>query len=67
MKDREMIQVIAEQLKNEFPGHIPDLLGKAERLYNIMKLEKSLLEMEEDKKSEQIGRIREELDGLFKT
>lgn len=56
--DEEMIHIIAEQLINEFPGiEIKDIAGKAKRLYAVMKLEKTLEEI-------QIERIIKELNKL---
>ena len=46
----ELINIIAEQLINEFPGiEIKDVIGKATRLYTIMKLEKSLEEIQKER------------------
>lgn len=39
MIDHEMINVIAEQLRNEFPGCKKDMYQVAKRMYNIMLLE----------------------------
>ena len=56
----EMIRIIAEQLVNEFPGvKIDNVMDKARRLYAIMKLEKSLEEM-------QVERINEDLKKISK-
>lgn len=50
MKDKELINVIAEQLINEFPDvKIVDVYEKAERLYKIMRLKQRLPEIKKAK------------------
>lgn len=60
MKDTEIINIIQEQLVNEFPNQvIYDLEGKAERLYRIMRLKETLPAIEEAKQV--MKRLIEEL------
>jgi hypothetical protein len=50
LKDKEIINIIQEQLINMFPNQIiHDLEGKSERLYKIMRLKESLPEIEKTK------------------
>ena len=50
MRDKEIINIIAEQLTNEFPDvKIVDVYGKAERLYKIMRLKQRLPEIKKTK------------------
>lgn len=52
MKDKELINIIAEQLTNEFPDvKIDNVYEKAERLYKIMRLKMRLPETEKAKKT----------------
>lgn len=52
MKDRELINIIAEQLTNEFPGvKIDNVYEKAERLYKIMRLKQRLPEIKKAKEA----------------
>ena len=52
MKDKELINIIAEQLTNEFPDvKIDNVYEKAERLYKIMRLKMRLPEIEKAKKT----------------
>lgn len=52
MKDKELINIIAEQLTNEFPDvKIDNVYEKAERLYKIMRLKQRLPEIEKAKKT----------------
>lgn len=52
MRDIEIINIIAEQLTNEFPDvNIENVVEKAERLYKIMRLKQRLPEIKKAKEA----------------
>lgn len=50
MRDKEIINIIAEQLRNEFPNQVIDnIIEKSERLYSVMRLKQPLNEINKAK------------------
>jgi len=50
LRDKEIINIIAEQLRNEFPNQVIDnIIEKSERLYSVMRLKQPLNEINKAK------------------